>query len=282
MSEKQMVFRFDVDTPVCMNVGVAEILQLMSVYGYPCTFFINMGRSVSWSEIVRKTFSLSNSKTVKPSLPIVRKLGALGLVRTLLLNPRVGCKNLGMIKEIAENGHEIGLHGGWNHGQWQYSACSFSDEDLIRQIEWARRQLIETLNIEPAGFSSPGWNSPANLNYGLQKVGFKYSADMHDSGLNGVYRSKIDDRYVINTNLAGEPGGVGYFEYLVATGKHPGCVSSLFEEAFHRFDQVVVYDHPAFIAKEGRNYLDRALLWCQKKGIDVVTAETMIDRMDYC
>ena len=87
-------FRLDVDSVVCLEKGVPNLLRLGERHGVRFTFFVNMGYSFSWRHTIAQVLRKRKAKGRDPGegdpdepykLPASRKLGRSGTLRTVLL-----------------------------------------------------------------------------------------------------------------------------------------------------------------------------------------------------
>ena len=115
---KYFCFRFDVDTPKCIQTGIPNLIGLSKELDVPFTFFVNMGRGTSRWSFIKKIFSPRNNSTTDSTqkLSNLNKLGLWNYLFMALANPKVGNSYPGIIQSLEKAGHEVGLHGGSNHG----------------------------------------------------------------------------------------------------------------------------------------------------------------------
>lgn len=254
-SAPRVALRFDVDTFQCMHQGVPRLLELAEHYEVPITFFVNMGRAVSYRELLRKLGQRpcpdDTAPGPTPKISPLKKIGLRGILYTLLANPRVGLSSR-LLTEIESRGHEIGLHGGRNHATWQNSAHAWTTERLNNELHWGLGAMKNAGVGPPRSFASPGWNSPNALPALLKQNDFTVIADRHSIDHNGRDSGQSNTRLrSINTNLVGQPGGVGYLESCAARQLTFTDMAAEARQALDRFTDVVIYDHPAYAAGRG-------------------------------
>jgi hypothetical protein len=227
--------------------------------------------------MLQKSESRNKSEPVK-KLGNLEKLGLKDYLITALLNPRVGSAAGDELIRLYQSGHEIGLHGGRNHGAWMRHADSWDDKKLAQEIEYGLSRLSR-LRILPVGFSSPGWCSPQRLPRLLNKYSFSYYADMKGQGLGESDIQQFEGITNIPTNILGEPGGVGYFESLVADGKSQEAMLDDFEWQLDRCEQLaVMYDHPGFVFPNHINTLSKMIGLAKSSGWKIVTMRQYLER----
>lgn len=276
----RIALRFDVDTYQCMHRGVPRLLELAEEQRIPLTFFINMGRAVSYPVLLRKAFARRNTQSRSASsarLSPVHKLGFPGTLSTLLANPRVGLSSR-LLPEIQSRGHEIGLHGGRNHAAWQNHAHQWTKERLQQELDWGLRALEKAGITSPRSFASPGWNSPPALPAILSQKNFAILADHHSNHSNGYgFHHRNYPVHAVNTNLAGEPGGVGYLESCEARQLNFSAMAAEVEPMFERFTDIVMYDHPAYAGGAGFARLQALIRAGKNHQARFMTIEQMVD-----
>lgn len=248
---KTLSIRFDVDTHICLSEGVPRLLELARETGVKFTFYINMGVAISRIESVKALLN-KNRQTgpVVTSLSARAKLGSLQYLNVALFNPSVGLSHLSVIQAAAEQGHEVGLHGGRNHDLWARYASTWEEEKVSDEIDWGLHSLKKA-GVTPTGFSSPGWTTPIKCLEVLKRFNFKYLADEH-----GAHKLSPDQKSKLNINsiytaMAGEPGGVGFLEWCRASGLNDLELFEEFEKRLHTSgDHAVMYDHPYYSGRK--------------------------------
>ncbi len=263
--------RFDIDTIACAGDRLNALLGVLESYNAKAVFYLNIGRSISYRHIFYSIYKKRHQSTT----PIIKlspykKLGRNAFFQTLIQNPRLIDLKDNRFREIISAGHSIGLHGGWNHSLWQHDAHIWSKTKLHDEILTAKEHLENKLGIQVYAFSSPGWNSPGVICTTLSDIGFKYIADTTRDDPTPEW---MDGILELPTNFRGEPGHVGYLEYLYAKNKHSthDTIKEIYQQQWQTLS--TIYDHPCFAGGIGLPLMD-AMLSCQKeKNITYVTPE---------
>lgn len=179
-------FRLDVDSIICLEQGIPNLLRLGERHGVRFTFFVNMGRSFSWRHTAanvlrrrrqdeRETGGGDSPEPYK--LPATRKLGRGGTLRTAFFNPRLGRRYRSAMDLLHREGHELGLHGGSSHPAWQYRLDDLGDDGLERLFRPAFEEFRDRYG-HPRGFASPGFRHNRAVLDLLDGEGFEYASDM--------------------------------------------------------------------------------------------------------
>lgn len=179
-------FRFDVDSVICLEKGVPNLLRLGERHGVRFTFFVNMGYSFSWRHTIARLLRKRRANRRGPGagtpdepykLPAARKLGRSGTLRTVLFNPRLGRRYRAALDGLHREGHELGLHGGSDHAAWQYSLDDLGNDGLERLFQGAFEEFCDRYG-HPRGFASPGFRYNGAVLDLLDRRGFEYASDM--------------------------------------------------------------------------------------------------------
>ncbi len=270
---KTFSFRFDVDTHLCLQEGIPNINNLGAETNENFTFYINMGKAVSRVSSLTKSFH-SQSKIRKFST--LQKLGAIGYLEAVLFNPRVGSSNLTILNKLIDNGHELGLHGGKNHGTWLHQSHRWNKERFRDEILWGYKQLCQTKVGKIKGFASPGWLGSQKAYQILANLGFEYIADNHDPHNRVRKTEKQFKLKQINTNLVGEPGGVGYLEFCRAKGYSDAKILSEIDNQLRKNNHSIIYDHPVYAGRFEIPLLRKIIQHLQSKNILICTISQLI------
>lgn len=279
-SMKTLVLRFDIDTYRCISEGVPSLLRLAREEGVQFTFFCNMGRSICRPVVLKKALrrrTRDGPATTAPKLSATRKLGLRHLVWTLLANPRVGASKPGILQQCLEEGHDVGLHGGLNHGAWQHGFRNWSSQHIRREVEAGKSAFERALDRSPVLFSSPGWQGSDGLNAILESMGFKGSADRHGPEQNQV--EYINGFCTVPTNLVAEPGGVAYFESQAARGLgREDIVSQVSKTLEDDRRTYVLYDHPCYAGVHALEVVRSVVRYAKDNGFEITTMATLVER----
>lgn len=248
MSEKIFSFRFDIDSLADIEVGVPKLLELAEELDVRFTFFVNMGKSFNWS-----TFSTQQSapgdrnKTVR-HMSTVTKLGLWRTIRTVVSNPNIGLSHSKLLFKVLDKGHELGLHGGMDHPNWQWNLDNLSKVEIDELLKPAYDHFVQFFG-KPKGFASPGFRYNNFVLELMDDYGFEYASDMQGE------RPFVPENFrhlQIPVNIVG-PGSKPLIENLLASGLRSEevvkkCMTEV-ESVIKNNDIAVMYGHPAF---EGR------------------------------
>lgn len=277
MTRPLFCFRFDVDTPRCIATGVPNLLELASRKAVKFTFFVNMGRAVAYRNLLRK--GRGREAGVVSKLTSVEKLGLAESLKIALFNPLVGAAQRGLINDAINAGHEVGLHGGKNHATWQYGAHSWSTARIHEEIAWGKKALEDISGSPVRAFSSPGWNGGPAINTMLSRLSFRYSADLHGDDYDTIQTCAVSRLAQISTNMSGEPGGVGFLEWLTASGMDTKTSLDYLDARLERQRFAsILYDHPCYAGIHKLELLAALIDRVRQRGYEITTMSDVLER----
>lgn len=267
----KVAFRFDIDSHKCIRDGVPILLELSNHYHVPFTFYVNVGRAVSRVDTI---CSISKKRAFTDEhlqmLSAKQKLGAKDYIYAAIVNPMLK-KYKENIVAIAQSGCELGLHGGMNHSHWHMHALQWSygqiKNDLIKALK-IMEQLVPDYNLQ--GFAAPGFVTNHVIEQVLKDIGFQYSSDWHENNASVI--CKWENAFpCVGVNLCGEPGGIAFWEYAFASGWTDRQTLDVFMDMVNTHENVVVFDHPYFVAMQKAELLRDTICRVIEQGHQIVT-----------
>lgn len=167
--------RVDVDTYDGLRVGVPRILALLRRLDLRATFFVTFGPERAGLALGRAWHPSFAWKMVRTRA--LRAYGWRTILSGTLLPARLVGESFGpLLREMAAEGHELGLHG-YDHFGWQRKIHRMSRPE----IETAFRLGIDafTCNIghPPDATAAPGWRTTAEALDVEGQFGFRYASD---------------------------------------------------------------------------------------------------------
>jgi peptidoglycan/xylan/chitin deacetylase (PgdA/CDA1 family) len=121
---------------------------------------------------------------------VLRLLRKYDIKGTFFVPGHTACAFPDMVREIADEGHEIGHHG-WVHE----NPASFGEADERRILERALRALEKGAGVRgPLGYRSPAWDFSKSTVKLLVELGFLYDSSCMGDDFNPYYLRR-DDRW---------------------------------------------------------------------------------------
>jgi peptidoglycan/xylan/chitin deacetylase (PgdA/CDA1 family) len=167
--------RVDVDTRRGLDEGVPRLLELFRRLGVRASFFVTMGPDHSGRAIrrvLRPSFLAKMWRTNPFKLYGLRTLFSGTLVPARL----VGTGAPAMLRQIADEGHEVAPHG-WDHVGWQDRIHRLDHVAIRADLDLAARSFLTAVGVAPSASAAPGWRtSPLALTV-QDARGFLYASD---------------------------------------------------------------------------------------------------------
>ena len=275
--------RLDADTPICCSEGLENISRLADTEQFNYTTFVNPGRALDRRISMGFRRGLCQPATTARKLSSLHKLGLGNLARLAFTNPPAFPGYAASIRDVIQSGHDVGLHGGLNHGTWQHSAHHWSQDMVAAAVDAGLEAFREADLPRPLTFASPGWVSPASLPSVLESRGFTCMADIHGPGSRFLSKATGATGLVnIRTALTGEPGGVGYLEHLAASGFDEKQRRHRIERDLENSgEHVMMYDHPFFVGREGLPLLREFVHDVRALGCDIVPLSRILHQLGH-
>ncbi|MBI5167437.1 MAG: 4-deoxy-4-formamido-L-arabinose-phosphoundecaprenol deformylase [candidate division NC10 bacterium] len=175
MAATKLALKVDVDTLVGLREGVPNLLDLFRKFGIQASFFVAFGPDNSGKAIrrvLKKGFLWKMWRT-----NALRTYGFKTLLYgTLLPSPLIGEGLPVLIREIAAEGHEVGIHG-YDHVKWHDRLDALSIPEIEGEIQKSIAAYKEILGRKPLSSAAPGWRCNLKSLAVQDKYGFLYCSD---------------------------------------------------------------------------------------------------------
>ncbi|MDR4503531.1 MAG: polysaccharide deacetylase family protein [Candidatus Scalindua sp.] len=168
--------KIDVDTYRGMEKGVPVLLDILRSHDIKASFFLSFGPDNSgkaiWNIFRKKGFL---SKMVRTGAPRLYGLKTM-LYGTLLSAPLIASAFPDLTRQIAEEGHEIGIHA-WDHRLWQDNLDKLSERKISEEFEKSFSSFKNILGITPKATAAPAWSCNSRSLKIQDSLGLDYSSD---------------------------------------------------------------------------------------------------------
>ena len=271
MITRSICFRFDVDTPRCLLHGMPALLDLARELDVRFSFFIAPGRTTLPRAAPRHG---RGPRAAGRNLSNLRKLGPFEFARTAIRRPRLSyLDRQGVVRRAVAEGHVIGLKGGSDNAGWRRQAHTWTESRTGAEIQSGLDGLRGMGASAITAFASPGWNSPANIQDILPEYGISIIADRHGHGDKAKTRHISGKALPIAVEFTGEPGGIGYLEWLTARGMDRDEALSHFAAQLDTEYRpyAVLFEHACFAGLEGLALLREMVVHCKRAGTAIRT-----------
>lgn len=166
-----------VDTYEGMKKGVPALLALFHKYNIHASFFVPMGKDhTGWTvkRIFKRKGFLKKTGTGRVWAEAVSKKTLMyGL---LLPGPQIAKKNVGLLRQITGEGHELGIHG-YDHVYWHDYIKGFDRTRTEEEVEKLFKVYRELIGSDSPSFAAPGWMINPHVLRCFQEKGLLYSSD---------------------------------------------------------------------------------------------------------
>jgi len=170
-----VALRVDVDTRRGLEEGVPRLLELFRRATLRASFFVTMGpdrSGVAIRRALRPGFLLKMWRTNPFRLYGLRTL----LSGTLLPAPPVGAGAPALLRQIADAGHEVALHG-WDHVGWQDRIDRLAPSAIRADLTSAARAFVAIFGQAPRASAAPGWRTSPEALVIQEDWGLRYASD---------------------------------------------------------------------------------------------------------
>lgn len=175
MFSTTIAIKVDVDTFEGMVKGVPRLLELFKKHGITASFFVPMGKDHT-GRTVKRVFKKG----------FLRKAGRVGVLETyglktlvygiVLPGPEIAKRNAGLLRRIAKEGHETGIHG-VDHVYWHDNIKKLGRERTEKELTKAVKVYRDVTGESPRSFAAPGWMVNSHALRFFSENGFVYTSN---------------------------------------------------------------------------------------------------------
>jgi undecaprenyl phosphate-alpha-L-ara4FN deformylase len=172
--------KVDVDTYAGMKNGVPALLAIFRKYNICASFFVPMGKDHT-GRTVKRVFTRKGFLKKAGRVGVISTYGIKTLMYGLLLpGPEIAKRNRHLLRQITDEGHELGIHG-YDHVRWHDFIKHFDKEKTEEEIKKLLLVYEEVVGKKARSFAAPGWMiNPYALKF-FQENGLIYSSDTRGS-----------------------------------------------------------------------------------------------------
>ncbi len=176
MSQPFVALKIDVDTYAGTRDGVPLLLDLLARHAARGTFYFSLGPDHT-GRALRRIFTHRGflRKALRSGAPSAYGLRTM-LYGVLLPGPVIYKRCAGVLQQVAQQGHEVGIHA-WDHVNW-HDFLIGSDISLAKsELGQGAKAFLQVFGRLAATSAAPGWTvSPESL--ALQdQMGLAYCSD---------------------------------------------------------------------------------------------------------
>jgi len=177
---RQMVLKVDVDTYTGTLNGVPALLEIFKRFDVKATFLFSVGPD-NTGRAIRRVFRKGFLQKVgRTSVVSHYGLGTL-LNGVLKPGPHIGKRASHIMRQVADQGHEVGIHC-YDHVRWQDFVATKSFDWTQREMRKAFEAFEEALQMKPQTIGAAGWQLNRHVIALEEQLGFKYASDVRGRG----------------------------------------------------------------------------------------------------
>lgn len=172
---KTLVLKVDVETFRGTREGVPRLVELFKSRGLNATFLFSLGpdhTGRALKRILRHGFTKKADRHTVFSHYDFTTL----LYGTLLPGPDIGRRWATILRDVEEQGFEVGIHS-WDHIRWQKGAASANAEWTKDELDLAAERFTEIFGRPAATYGASGWQMNRAAFRLQQRMGFAYASD---------------------------------------------------------------------------------------------------------
>ena len=170
-----ITLKVDVDTLRGTREGVPRLVGLLRRMHIPATFLFSLGpdhTGRALRRMFRRGFLSKVRRTSVASHYGIRTL----LYGTLLPGPDIGRLCGAEMRQVAEEGFEVGVHA-YDHVKWQDGVDHASLEWTLRQMSLAVEAFEKIFGFSPRVHGAAGWQLNEHVPALQQRLGFEIASD---------------------------------------------------------------------------------------------------------
>lgn len=171
----KLALKIDVDTYRGTREGVPRLTELLKKHGAGATFLFSLGpdhtgRAIT--RVFRRGFLRKVSRT-----SVLEHYGLKTLLYgTALPGPDIGKACAGLMRQVRDDGFEVGIHA-WDHVVWQDKAARAQADWTERQMRLATERFEEIFGEPARVHGAAGWQTNLHALRLTQRLGFHYCSD---------------------------------------------------------------------------------------------------------
>jgi len=173
--------RVDVDTYRGTSRGVPILRNILQAYDVKSTFFFSVGPDNMGRHLYRLLKPSFFYKMIRSDAPGLYGWDIL-LRGTLWPGPVIGERLAAVIKSVAKDHHEIGLHA-WDHYNWQTHIDEAGYEQILVWVNQGSRMLEKITGLLPVASASPAWKCTDSVLQVKMKFPFTFNSDCRGESL---------------------------------------------------------------------------------------------------
>ena len=176
----RIALKIDVDTDRGTLEGVPRLVRLFEKLDVRATFLFSLGPDQT-GRAVKRAFRRGFMGKVRRT-SVLKHYGLKTLLYgTLLPAPHIGRRRSGVMRDVAAQGFEVGVHT-YNHTKWQDNVARADEAWTRRELMLARDEFTRIFSREPVVHGAAGWQVNQYVPALEKELGFRYASDGRGTG----------------------------------------------------------------------------------------------------
>ncbi|HEX6537372.1 MAG TPA: polysaccharide deacetylase family protein [Gemmatimonadaceae bacterium] len=175
-TERRIALKVDCDTYEGTKAGIPALLRSLDRAGVRASFYFTLGPDRSGRAIARVFTRKGFLKKMLRSRALSMYGPRTVLYGTLLPAPMIGARLSGVIRSVAEAGHEVGVHG-WDHVRWHDRLDRMSEQEIAHDYGRAHLEFERIFGRRALASAAPGWHATAASLVVQERYGLRYASN---------------------------------------------------------------------------------------------------------
>jgi peptidoglycan/xylan/chitin deacetylase (PgdA/CDA1 family) len=170
-----LALKADVDTLRGTREGVPRLIEMLRRHNAGATFLFSVGPDHT-GRAIKRIFRPGFLRKVQRT-SVVRHYGLRTLLYgTLLPGPDIGCRAGDQMRQVRDEGFEVGVHA-WDHVAWQDGVAIGTAEWTGREMQRACERFTDIFKEPPRVHGAAGWQMNVHALRLTQALGFEFCSD---------------------------------------------------------------------------------------------------------
>ncbi|MHB8414659.1 MAG: polysaccharide deacetylase family protein [Acidiferrobacteraceae bacterium] len=180
MQDPRVAIKVDVDTDRGTAVGVPALVDIFRARNLRATFLFSLGPDHT-GRAIRRIFRPGFFRKVRRT-GVVGTYGLRTLLNGVLLpGPHIGRRHEALLRRVASEGHEVGIHC-YDHIRWQDGLKGMSKDQVFAEFDKARREFERIFGHPPKTAGAAGWQANGHSLEAYDRAGLDHASDARGTG----------------------------------------------------------------------------------------------------
>jgi peptidoglycan/xylan/chitin deacetylase (PgdA/CDA1 family) len=192
-----VALKIDVDTHQGLGEGMPRLQRMLLDLGVAASVYVAMGPDNSGRAIMR----VFRNPGFLTKMRRTRAVSMYGL-RTMLSGTLLPARPIALaypqvIRDLMQNGFEVGIHG-YDHVRWQDRLDRLQNSEVHAEIDQACEVYRAITGVESSSFAAPGWRTSDAASLALETKRLAYRSDTRGQT---PYRCRVGDQILATPEI---------------------------------------------------------------------------------